>query len=216
MIEDNLRKDLLSEKPIENVFQKHVIDGSSYFFNKAINKPDLEYDFRYELANLLKINLHDIIIVGSAKIGFSLKDHAFNKFDHVYNTSRNPNEKSDIDVAVVSNNIFEEISRNIYEISKHFNPEWATENWKTNNFNSMPKNLLKSYTFYVAKGWLRPDLMPLIYYSSAPWVAFIERWRKELGRKISIGIYSNWYYLKHYQMDNLTDLRVKLLELKIQ
>lgn len=215
MIEDKLRKDLLSERPIENVFQKYVIDGSSYFFNIVINKPDLEYDFRYELANLLKINLHDIIIVGSAKIGFSLKDHTFNKFDHAYNISRNPNKKSDIDVAVVSNYIFEEISRKIYEISNHFNYEWANENWKTNNFNSTPKNLLKSYTFYVAKGWLRPDLMPLIYYSSAPWVSFAEKWRKELGRKISIGIYSNWYYLKNYQMDNLTNLRVKLLELEI-
>lgn len=215
MIEDKLRKDLLSEKHIENVFQKHVIDGSSYFFNKTLNKPDLEYDFRHELASTLNINIHDIIIVGSAKLGFSLKDYTFNKFDHAFNSSKNPNKKSDIDIAVVSSHLFEEISRKVYEVSNHFDSAWAEENWKTNNFNEDPQNLLRRYSLYVAKGWLRPDLMPLIYYSSAPWVAFVEKWRGSLERKISIGIYSNWYYLKHYQMDNLTRLRAKLLELQV-
>lgn len=216
MIESEIKEDLLSDMPIESVFQKHIVDGDSYFFSTIIGDVNSEYDFRSELARSLNVNINDVVIVGSAKLGFSLKNINFSKFDHDFEISGNPNEKSDIDVAVVNNVLFDRITKKIFELSNHLDKTWANENWRTNYYSHEPKDLVAKYAFYVTKGWLRPDVMPLIYYSSAPWKQFSDSWRRKIKRKISIGIYSDWYYLKNYQMDNLKTLKAKIQELQVK
>lgn len=215
MISGELKKDLILGMPIEQIFQKHVIDGKSHFFSTILEKVDLEYELRDSFAARLGLNLNNITIVGSAKLGFSLKTHEFKAFDSKFDESKNPRSKSDIDIAIVSRELFDAVSRKIYAMSRHFDIDWIERNWKINSFYTSPRDLYINYVKYLARGWLRPDFLPSLYYNEAEWQDAQKGWYGRLSRKISIGIYSDWYYLKHYQMDNLERLRGELLSMRI-
>lgn len=215
-IAHHLHLDLISEMPTEQVFQKHVVDGSSYFFGDVLKAPNSEYELRYDLANALQISINDIVIVGSAKLGFSLKTFEFNKFDFRYENTGNPRDRSDIDVAVVNRKYYDQSIEQIYHLSRHFDRSWIRENWRINAFHNQPTDLCGRYALYVAKGWLRPDYVPSVFFDQWIWRGTCDAWRKKLNlRRISVGFYSDWLYLKHYHMDNLDRLKAQLRGLEI-
>ncbi len=215
-LSDILRTDLVSRMPVEQVFQKHVVDGPSYFFNKVLNQADSEYQLRYDLANCLEVSINDVIIVGSAKLGFSVKTLNFHAFDYQYTKTSNPRHKSDIDVAVVNRRFYEKSIEQIFHLSRHFDPDWIEKNWRMNLFNNTPKDLFTQYALYLARGWLRPDFLPNLFYEHAPWRSVCDYWYRKTGRRrTTVGFYSDWTYLKHYQMDHLEKLRYKLNKLDV-
>lgn len=202
--------------PIEQVFQKHIVDGASHYFQEVMKNPDYEYKLRHEFATSLAISINDVIIIGSAKLGFSVKTENFLEFDKKYSHTNSLRDRSDIDVAVINRNLFDTTIREIYGLSRHFDNDWINEKWKINDFYREPSNLHQKYALYLAKGWLRPDFMPLDYFQTASWVKVRDAWSSKLeGRKIALGFYSDWHYLKHYQMDNLERLRVKIMNLGV-
>lgn len=214
-ISDLLRNDLSSLIPIEQVFQKHVVDGASYLFKEKLGKIDWEYELRHELAGSLEVNINDVIIVGSAKLGFSLKTENFHEFDSKYMNSKNPRDKSDVDIAIINRRFYDKTIEQIFHLTRHFEKDWIEQHWKTNAFYSYPSNLHKCYALYLARGWLRPDYLPSAFFDIAPWKTVSDAWYTKLQRKISFGFYSDWLYLKHYQMDNLDRIRNKLNALEI-
>lgn len=209
-IKDDLRKDI----PPEEILQKHLIERSSFYFSHVHKNPHDEYTFRADLAKTLNVNINDIIIVGSAKLGFSVKTHNFVLFDK--GTDKfNKSKKSDIDIAVVSRDLFDDLSYQIYNMSRHFEKDWKAENWVNNRYYSEGKTLktpiYNSYVEYLAKGWFRPDFTPEMFLSSWNCTSVIDNWRKSFGnRKIGLGIYSNWVFFKHYHMDHFEYLRLKI------
>lgn len=211
-ISDNLRTDLLTDMDLERVFQKHVVDGASYFFRKILNQPDEEYALRQDIAKACQANINDVVIVGSSKLGFSVKNHKFLEFDSKFQESNRKRDKSDIDIALVNSKFFEELTEKIYHLSNHFEQAWLQQNWLGNQYRPGPENLFEGYAKYLAKGWLRPDYMPNLILSDANWKAMCSAWTKKLDRKVSMGIYLNWKYLKHYHMDNLGILRSNILQ----
>lgn len=156
-----------------------------------------------------------MIIIGSAKLGFSLKTDNFLPFDHKYVQTKNTHDRSDIDIALVNNKYFDEVAETIYHLSQHFDKEWRRKNWTTNQYYVEGKALFVDYSQYVTRGWLRPDYMPNSYLREAAWFDPSSSWGSKLGRRVSVGVYSNWTYLKHYHMDNLIRLRAKLSTLEV-
>lgn len=212
----DLRFDLISEMPIEQVFQKHLIDGSSHYFKDELKQANLEYELRHNLSNSLQISINDIVIVGSAKLGFSVKSSDFTIFDGKFKQTGNPHHRSDIDVAIVNKRLFDLIAEQIFRMSRHFDRAWIYENWRLNLFHKTPTNLFQKYTYYLARGWLRPDLLPTPYLAQAGWAKACDEWYRRLGkRRVSVGFYSEWFYLKHYQMDNLNNIRTKIKKLEM-
>lgn len=212
LVSDGLKGDLISDMSLERVFQKHVIDGASYFFKSARSKIDEEYQLRHELADCLDININDVIIVGSAKLGFSIKTKQLIPFDSSYESTSNKRLRSDIDIAVVSRELFGKITKDVFSLSRRYDPHWINEKWLLNQYyqdaEKLRKPIFSSYCEYVSKGWIRPDYLPLEYQKDAPWKKVIEEWREKLEyRKISIGIYSEWFYLKNYQIKGLEVLQ---------
>jgi hypothetical protein len=220
----NINFDLVSNMELEQIFQKHIVDGSSYFFREFVKEPNLEYELRHDISSELSISLNDVIIVGSAKIGFSVKNHNFSKFDSKYEKNPINKNKSDLDIAIINRRLFDKEVEEIYEMSRHFSKEWIEEKWKTNIFYNSENDLRRKgldalflcYTQYVARGWLRPDFCPDTYLNRLPWKNQVDQWGNRFKRKLSIGLYSDWYYLKHYQMDNLANLRIKIKGLELE
>jgi hypothetical protein len=85
----------------------------------------------------------------------------------------------------------------------------------TNQYYISDCALFHEYSHYFTKGWIRPDFMPNAYLSEADWPSICEKWRQRLNRNVSIGIYSNWTYLKYYHMDHLEKLKAKITTMEI-
>jgi hypothetical protein len=215
-ISDKLKQDLVNGMDVERVFQKYVVDGPSYLFRVDPYSVDDEYELRHEIAVATSTSINDVILVGSSKLGFSVKSEKFQKFDDKYQKSGINRDKSDIDIALVNRVHFEKVAEEIYHLSRHFDKSWINEKWTTNQYYTQGFTLFHEYSKYFTKGWLRPDFMPNEYLAAATWPRTCEKWRKRLDRTVSIGIYSNWTYLKHYHMDHLMKLQAKLATLEIK
>lgn len=216
-IVEALQEDMLSGMPTEQIFQKHVVDGGSFFFQEVLNQPNLEYELRHDLADSLNISINDVVIIGSGKLGFSLKTPKFDKFDSRYEKTGNVRDRSDLDIAIVNRRLYDVSVEQIFQLSKHYDKEWMQHHWQMNSYYRERSDLFGRYARYLARGWLRPDLVPTVFYDQCPWRNVSEDWRKRLHKRtISLGFYSDWHYLKWYHMDNLERLKSQLNQLEIQ
>ncbi|MGF1539150.1 MAG: hypothetical protein ACFCU5_01660 [Pleurocapsa sp.] len=91
-------RDLKNDEELIDYCRKYVLHGTPYIF---INREDEYYEFRKRIANKFNIAFNEIFITGSAKLGFS--PYKNKEFDY----------DSDIDVAIVSNCLYEEILKSI-------------------------------------------------------------------------------------------------------
>ena len=134
------------------------------------------------LAHALNVSINDVIIVGSAKLGYSVKSEKFRKFDHKFRDSNLPKDKSDIDIAIINSRFYVRSIEEIYHLSRHFNEGWIRENWSTNVFYRQPNDLHINYALYVARGWIRPDFLPNVYFDQAAWRSVCDAWYRKLSR----------------------------------
>lgn len=65
-ISDNLKTDLTNNMEPEWVFQKHVVDGPSFYFDGTLGSVNDEYHLRHDIALATKASINDVIIIGSA------------------------------------------------------------------------------------------------------------------------------------------------------
>ncbi|WP_066405604.1 hypothetical protein [Flavisolibacter tropicus] len=189
----------------EIVVQKHLIDGSSYFFDQYFNGSKEEFDFKKDLSSSFGVHIRDIVIVGSGKLGFSIKPdeevatfYPFKKFDFDYDENVE-NERSDLDVAIVSSSLFDNQLLNIYN---------HTSSYTSATFKGGQRN---SFAQYILKGWLRPDFVPQDY-SILPLINSIqEKYRKRYERDVNIGIYKSWHFFENYHKNNITTIKLNLI-----
>ena len=95
---EEYKRDLLNES-IEDVYMKYIIAGDVWYFKEQFGDCWFEKynDFKIFISQKLGVHYNDIAIAGSAKVGFSLNpDKNYKEF----------NEKSDIDVIIISQPLF--------------------------------------------------------------------------------------------------------------
>ncbi|MDJ0660259.1 MAG: hypothetical protein QNJ42_12325 [Crocosphaera sp.] len=134
---DNLKK-LEDEEEIIDFCRKYLIHGIPYIFT---DNQDNYYEFRKRVANQFNVNFYEIYITGSAKLGFS--PFKQKKFDY----------DSDIDVAIISPELYDKILEPIYEYQMKLRKQRK----------SISEEELKDYhSFleYTAIRWIRPDTLP--------------------------------------------------------
>lgn len=182
---------LKNEEEIIDFCRKYLIHGIPYIFN---DNQDEYYEFRKRISNKFDINFYEIYITGSAKLGFS----PFKKkiFDY----------DSDIDVAIVSPQLYEKMLEPIYE--------YQMELRKARR--SITERELKQYhSFleYTAIGWIRPDKLPKSFNVAIlkqSWFDFfnsISHGRSEVGNyKVSAGVFKSYWYFEQYTISNLKQI----------
>lgn len=192
------------KEKLDIIVQKYLIDGSSFFFDN-IQKGE-EFEFKKDLALSLEVHIRDIVIVGSGKLGFSIKPekdifplfYQFKKFDFDFEGDIEK-EKSDLDVAIVSGNLFDRLLVNLY---KH------TKSYSVINFEGSNKKLFANY---ILKGWFRPDYSPKDYILTPEIQAAQEKYKMKYGRKINIGIYKSWFFFEKYHQNNINNIQLNLI-----
>jgi len=149
-----------------------------------------EAELRRDIAAQLNVEMRDVMITGSAKLGFTLVGKA----------GRPPlspfGDDSDIDVAIISTPLFVDFWGQSF---LHFQDygEW-------NNSNSFRK--------YLARGWMRPDKLPRSpdFPKQREWFEFFQSLSGKGGYgpyKITGGVYYNELFWKGYAKTALDIVR---------
>lgn len=129
------------------------------------------------IAKHFEIEYTSIMVVGSARLGFSIKStRRYEPFG----------EESDVDVAIVSTELFERVWKEAYEYDRSgaFWPEKG------------------GFRKYLSRGWIRPDLLPAqdtFQFSKGWWPFFNSLQFPRCPYKIAAGIYHSPFFLRAYQ-----------------
>lgn len=104
-----LKRDLQSLEP-KNFYMKHIVKSHNWYFSDYLNVPQdqivdrMDY-FKEIVSSKLNINFHNVQIVGSAKMGYSLSPR---KLLRPFHDEVSGMPSSDIDIAIISENLYEQ------------------------------------------------------------------------------------------------------------
>ncbi len=152
-------------------------------------------ELRGQIADHFEITPECVLIVGSAKLGFTLRHKMAKSPDEL---PRPPfsefSDSSDVDIAIVSDRLFDDI----WKASFRF---WHTSGY-ANAGAYWPSG--KSFREYFFRGWMRPDHLPAEggFRYRSDWFDFFRRLtsaRAAGDYKISAGLYREAYFLEAYQ-----------------
>lgn len=134
-------KNLKDEEEITDFCRKYLIHGIPYIFT---DNQDEYYEFRKRISQHFDINFYEIYITGSARLGFS--PFKQKRFD----------DDSDIDVAIVSPQLYEKMLEPIYEYQMELRKA-------RKSITVRELDQYHSFLEYTAIGWIRPDKLPLSF-----------------------------------------------------
>ena len=170
---DEFKADLCTYTDIQ-IVRKYILNGGCHALTEHQH-----YELKERICEHFKIQFNDVIVVGSGKLGFSIKP---NKRYQPFG------DESDIDIAVVSTELFTKT----WEAAHKFKKSGAYWPRCTDFFR------------YLSEGWIRPDKLP-----SSEYFDFTELWwnffnqitaSKDFGPfKIRAGLYHSTFFMQEYQ-----------------
>lgn len=181
-----------TDEELLDLCRKQILHGTPHIFK---NKDEEFYEFRKRIGSKFNIPFYEIYITGSAKLGFSPRKEKVFDYD------------SDIDVAIVSPSLYEEIMMRISEYQMQV---------RKNRTTITTKELDMYHTFleYVALGWIRPDKLPISFQMGSiktDWFNFfrsISNGKSEVGNyQVSAGIFKSYGHLERYIYSDIHDLK---------
>lgn len=170
---DDFKQDLTNLSSLQ-IVRKYILAAES-----QILSADQHYRLKEQVCDHFKVEYTDVIMVGSGKLGFSIKpSRRFQSF----------NDDSDIDIAVVSTKLFEMVWNEAYLFKKD-GADWPRAG---------------SFFRYLSEGWIRPDMLPRNDYFefTTKWWDFFNSMTSsgQYGPyKIRAGLYHSNFFLQEYQ-----------------
>ena len=181
-----------SDEELFDFTRKHMLHGTPYVF---LGRDDDYYEFRKRISNKFKIPFHEIYITGSAKLGFSPQKETVFDFN------------SDIDVAIISDFLFEGIMRQIAAFQRQYRTARRA-------IQETELRMYHDFLEYVALGWIRPDKLPVSFKMKTlknDWFEFftsISYGNSEVGNyKVSAGIFKSYEHLEEYIVTGFRDIK---------
>lgn len=162
------------------VVRKHITYG-----NTQIISEENYYELKNQVSDYFKIHPSQVMIVGSGKLGFSIIEKPKkNKLRY-----REFGDESDLDIAIVSEELFDSIWTEVYD---YFN----SKGFWYNKY---------QFTNYLFEGWIRPDKLPPDdkFKLANDWWEFFRMLSNsnEFGPyQIRAGLYKNWSFLENYHL----------------
>jgi len=183
------------EDDLLHFVRKRVFHGIPKVFEE---RQDDYFEFRNRIANKFEVKYHEVLIVGSAKLGFS------------YYKEKDFDYDSDIDVAIVNNRLFDEFFSRITTF------QYNLDNSFTSITNKQSDRYFRFLKYFV-KGWMRPDLLPQTFKMDLikdEWFEFfksISFGKSEVGNyKVNAGLFKSFENLERYQLIGMQEYKKKL------
>lgn len=197
MVKDDFFRELDSLDPdnaeqLDDFCRKHILHGIPHIFQN--NEQDY-FNFRCRIAKKYCVPFHEIYITGSGKLGFS--PHKDKVFDL----------DSDIDVAIISENLFDIIMFKIlqFQMSLKANRRTLTQ---------YELRMYHEFLEYVAIGWIRPDKLPLSFQMSdlkQSWFDYFESIsynKSEVGDyKVAAGVFKSYFHYENYIVSGFNKIK---------
>ncbi|GAA4648233.1 hypothetical protein GCM10023116_05000 [Kistimonas scapharcae] len=188
-------KSISDKDDILDFCRKKVLHGTPFVFRDREND---FYDFQKRISLQFNVAFHEVYITGSGKLGFSpLKKKEFDL-------------DSDIDVAIISGDLFD----NILELIRNYQMSLRASK---RNVSEQEIKLYHQFLEYVAIGWIRPDKLPLSFQIENlknAWFDFfdsISYGRSEVGDyKVTAGIFKSYRHFELYTFSGINDLNKSL------
>jgi hypothetical protein len=169
-------------------------------------KPDNWNIFRDELAAALGVVRADIRIVGSGRLGFSMKPGA---------QLKGFSDKSDIDVVIVNPAMFDQLWFSMLDAAYPRSP--MTERlggWLEKRRNEVYTGWLSPLKISLDVGIFGPQAKPVLDFSTK-WFNALKRASRHPSRRhedITVRLYRTWRHAQLYHLDSLAGLRKSLAE----
>jgi hypothetical protein len=173
---------------LTKLIRKHITTGGS-----AVLPPGLYYELRNTIADHFKLHPSAVVLVGSGRLGFSLKPAK--RYEPFGNSS-------DLDFAVVSREAFD------------FYWDRLFDHWRSNRIWSRTRRY-KSLLRELFKGWIWPRWFPPspTFQEARTWAEFEDRLGRESFKRLrSVGVrlYNSWERLEAYHSIHVADCRTAL------
>jgi len=186
----------MEAKEKEYFLRSFMSEGIPFVFSKM---PLYYENIRQLIAETLEINPRDILIIGSSRLGYSLKP---NKYGQLVD------KNSDIDFNIVSFNLFKKLEKCFLQWGKEYRYLYKKLKLSKKEKNSWENNI-KNIPFSIRKGFINPIEIPNCY----PLLKNIESLRIEMTndieefcndmpKTISLRIYKDW--LSFFKQNILT------------
>lgn len=175
------KHDLVSRSAVD-IVRSHILSGECYCLTH-----ERYYDLRDSVSRHFHIHPNEVILVGSAKLGFSTAPgKEFRPFG----------DSSDLDVAIICPALFDEMWVQLYDYS------CSGALW----------DRLPLFEDYLFRGWIRPDLLPRAMPIARAWWGFFLGLTRS-GRypyQVRGALYRSWHCLERYHVDGVEALRLYL------
>lgn len=173
---NRFKSDISKRSTLDSV-RRNIIFGRSILLDE-----DKMFDLSTEISHHFQIHPAEIVTVGSGKLGFSI---APKKMYLPFG------ERSDLDVAIVSPKLFEELWEELFLYANSPDLSWKVDH-------------CDRFKGYLLRGWIRPDLLPFseVFLRRKDWFEFFRQLtvsRRYGPFKISAGLYRNWFFFEQYQ-----------------
>lgn len=182
---DALKKGIDEGTPPAEVARKLYLCYPTSVF---VDQEDLQFEILDDVSNHFGIPFMNVQVVGSAKSGFSyFKNYEFKPGD------------SDLDLAIIDNGLFTKYSEIAYLVTEKY----------TNLTFFSSFEYYKSFVKYLAKGIMRPDMMPNCP-EKTTWFEYFNKLSSNyfrLFKDINAGVYSNQFFFERKVESVVEDYR---------
>ncbi len=174
------------------IVQRYITHGPPFFFE---GDEDRYFKLKQTIAQKFGLNPQEVIMIGSAKLGFSISPLKQKRWQPFH-------DESDIDMVIISSDIFDRFWKELYD----FNIKLTV---------GTEKEEKRYYRFldYFFRGWFRPDVFPFSYEWRAEWLNFFKSISYgEFGEqhKISGAVFRDWGFYEAYHTNNIREIRMEV------
>ena len=159
------------------------------------DKLEIEFDILNKISEYFDVPFSCIQIAGSAKTGYSY--HKQSKFI--------PGQ-SDLDIAIINESLFIKYMQISYRTTNKYSD---LSKFHSKKEGVSGQELYTASLKYIAKGYFRPDLMPLCTEKSK-WFEFFSKLSDkyfEVFKTINAGIYCNQHFYESKQSENIKNFK---------
>lgn len=177
----------IKKTSISKVVNRYILRDDSVCFDNDIS---LISDLKESLSSHFKIHTKEIEIVGSGKLGFSLSEERLGKEFNKY---------SDIDLAIVSSQLFDFAWHSLLELD-----------FRYYELNAIERDFMSDSYNLIHKGIISPDKLPnKLDFAKNWWKIFAELSNKKKYeyRKIRGRLFKNWWFAEKYYSIQLEKIK---------
>lgn len=199
---DEIKNDLLI-LDTKQFYKQYIVKTDNWYFRNVLDIPESSVidaldDFREIVSSNINVSFNSVMMVGSGKIGYSLSpSKKFKKFE----LDEESQNKSDIDIAIISSDIFE----NYWKL---FRRAYSLKN----------SHLYRYISREIYRGYINEKNLREIEECRKEWVSCVNKCNKMLKsnlflrHEITYRIYRRWEDFEEYNMSSIDLMKNEVIK----